>query len=389
MCSRWKPSTPGARMGSEGDPTRGSSASRTAFQLLFAVDILFTVVVNKAIRVHLGSELEAEAIRVLRSIPEIAVTTELELGHQADAVIHSPGMRTPVAVETKARVNGANVHHLIRRAQQVSLPMVVIAREMTDAARELLTAEGIGTFDGLGNVRLALPGLLIRIDGEARPQRARTPSRLSGKAGLVAQALLLDPARAWHITDLSAQAGVSPALAYRVLERLTNDGILTSQGAGPTKTRQLAEPAALLDLWVEEHHEQRLRRPAFILVPAAEEAAVAICDGLAAIGVDYALTGAAAAVRIAPFVTSVPVTDVWIGAAADPEATCELIGAQAVDSGPNVVLMQGRDEAPLVFRAQTHGLWSVNVFRLYLDLRQDPRRGREQADHLRSEVIGF
>lgn len=351
--------------------------------------MLFAVTGNNAVRVNLGSEFEAEAIRVLRSIPDIAVTAELEAGCRADAVIHGPGTHTPVAIETKARVNGANVHQLIRRAQQISLPVIVIAREMTDAARELLTAEGIGTFDGLGNVRLALPGLLMRIDGRARPQRVRTPSRLSGKASLVAQALLLDPTRAWHITDLSARAGVSPALAYRVLGRLTDDGIITSQGAGPAKKRQLAEPAALLDLWAEEHHEQRLRQPAFMLAPAIEEPAAAVCGALAAGGVDYALTGAAAAVRIAPFVTSVPVTEVWIGAAADPVATCELIGAQPVDSGPNVVLMQGRDDAPLAFRAQHHGLWSVNLFRLYLDLRQDPRRGHEQAEHLRSEVIGF
>jgi hypothetical protein len=31
----------------------------------------------------------------------------------------------------------------------------------------------------------------------------------------------------------------------------------------------------------------------------------------------------------------------------------------------------------------------VNRFRLYVDLLDDPRRGREQADNLRREVIGF
>ena len=47
------------------------------------------------------------------------------------------------------------------------------------------------------------------------------------------------------------------------------------------------------------------------------------------------------------------------------------------------------DDTPLAFREKAKGLWVANRFRLYGDLRSDPRRGREQADHLRQEVIGF
>ena len=334
-------------------------------------------------------DLEVEALRVLRDIPEIVVTTELRAEHHADAVVHGAGTQSPVAVEVRARVNGANVHRLIHRSQQLTMPLIVIAHEMTDAARELLTAEGIGAIDGLGNVRLALPGLLMRIDGARRAPRARTPSRLSGKAALIAQALLLEPKRIWHLSELSDRAGASPALAYRVMQRLAEDGIVTASGAGPAKTRRLAEPAALLDLWVEEHHEKHSRHPAFLLAPAAGGPAEAVCRGLGALGTDYALTGAAAAVRVAPFVTSIPVAHVWLDAAADPAETCLRLGAQPVDTGPNVVLLQGRDNAPLAFRTQSDGIWSANVFRLYLDLRQDPRRGLEQAEHLRNELIGF
>jgi len=34
-------------------------------------------------------------------------------------------------------------------------------------------------------------------------------------------------------------------------------------------------------------------------------------------------------------------------------------------------------------------MWTANPFRLFLDLRKAARRGREQADRLRQEVIGF
>jgi hypothetical protein len=65
------------------------------------------------------------------------------------------------------------------------------------------------------------------------------------------------------------------------------------------------------------------------------------------------------------------------------------VGAAPVLDGQNVVFLQGKDDTPLVFREQIDDLWVANRFRLYADLRRDPRRGREQADHLRREVIGF
>ena len=67
----------------------------------------------------------------------------------------------------------------------------------------------------------------------------------------------------------------------------------------------------------------------------------------------------------------------------------DVTDAKPVDEGQNVVFLQATRDAPLAFREQIEDLWVVNRFRLYVDLRGDPRRGREQADHLRSEVIGF
>jgi hypothetical protein len=50
---------------------------------------------------------------------------------------------------------------------------------------------------------------------------------------------------------------------------------------------------------------------------------------------------------------------------------------------------QAPGDAPLAFRTKVDDIWTANPFRLYHDLRQDPQRGREQADRLRKEVIGF
>ena len=345
--------------------------------------------VNKGIQINIGLELEAEVLQIMRGIPGLDVQTGRAPALDADAVIQSAGTQTPIAIEVKARVNAANVHQIIHRARAMSMPMVVIAQDMTEGARTALAAEGIGAVDGLGNVRLELPGLLVRVDGTARRPRTKARAALSGKAGLVAQAMLLDVGRPWHVNELAEHAGVSPALAHRVLQRLVDLEIVASQGTGPSKQRRLVGPPALFDLWVEEHRDRSRRHPAFMLASGSEDLAATVCRGLESAGVGYALTGTAAIARIAPILTSVPVVEVWLEGLADPGAVCAEIGAGEVTSGPNVVLQQERDDVPLAFRTRRDGAWFANVCRLYFDARRDPQRGQEQADHLRREVIGF
>jgi hypothetical protein len=80
---------------------------------------------------------------------------------------------------------------------------------------------------------------------------------------------------------------------------------------------------------------------------------------------------------------------VWVAASAAPEELLDGARADRVGEGQNIVFLQMKNDAPLAFRERTRGLWLANRFRLYADLRRDPRRGQEQADRLRREVIGF
>ena len=345
--------------------------------------------VNNEVEWHLRPDLEAEVFRILRAIPEFTITTGRGHERRSDAVVRHGGLATPITIQVKTRVSSAAAHHIVHQARQLSIPTVVIARKMTDRACEILGAEGIGSIDGLGNIHLNLPGLIMRITGEPRPKRAPPPTRLSGKSSLVVQAMLLDAERPWRVTDLAKRAGVSVGLAHRVLQRLDEEGVVESDGAGPNKTRHLANPAALLDLWAEEHRDRPLRRPAFLLAPTDRNLSDALCDRLETTAIDYALTGGAAVARIAPLVTNVAVAEVWLEATADPSAVCEDLGALEVASGPNVVFLQEPGDAPLAFRTRDNGVWTTNRFRLFLDLRRDPKRGRKQADYLRREIIGF
>jgi hypothetical protein len=67
----------------------------------------------------------------------------------------------------------------------------------------------------------------------------------------------------------------------------------------------------------------------------------------------------------------------------------EVVGAEIVDEGHNMLLKQAGQGTPLVLHATTEKVSTVNPIRLYLDLHRDPRSGRAQADRLREEVMGF
>lgn len=176
---------------------------------------------------------------------------------------------------------------------------------------------------------------------------------------------------------------------HRVLVRLEKENLVASEGAGTRRYRYVTDPTALLDLWAEEDGYRPERTRAFVLAQGPRQLTQQVGENLAARGLDYAVTGAAAASFIAPFLTAVPVAEVWVTARAAPGRLPDAAGGEPADVGYNVVFWQAKDDTPLVFRDQAAGLWLANRFRLYADLRHDPRRGQEQAAHLRREVIGF
>ncbi|HET9896603.1 MAG TPA: hypothetical protein VFQ44_16870 [Streptosporangiaceae bacterium] len=174
-----------------------------------------------------------------------------------------------------------------------------------------------------------------------------------------------------------------------MLVRLEEERLVASEGAGSRRLRHVTDPGALLDLWAEEDSYRPEWTRAFVLAQGAHRLSVEVGRNLSSCGLDYALTGAAAASIVAPFATAVPVTELWVTARAAPAMLAELAGGEPADSGYNVTLWQARDDTPLVFRDHVDGLWLANRFRLYVDLRHDSRRGPKEAAHLRREVIGF
>jgi hypothetical protein len=268
-----------------------------------------------------------------------------------------------------------------------------VAEATTAEARDILERHGVAVVDGLGNAHVELPGLVLHTEGRRRRGdggRARPHARLAGKAGVAAQALLLDPGRDWKVQDLAGEGGLSLGLAHRVLARLEHEGLVAAEGAGPRRVRHVVDPTALLDLWAEENTDRGARRVrAYRLARDPRQLAGAVSASLGAAGIEHAVTGVAAAALVAPFVTAIPVSEIWVDSVVSLDDAVAASGAEAVDTGSNLVFVQGNGDEPLAFRREVEGAWIVNPVRLFYDLRRDPRRGREQAEKLRQEVIGF
>lgn len=345
-----------------------------------------------------GGEVTREVQRILRDVPGVQVLVESTLpdSRRPDLVIRAGDVTHVVEIKTQRQTNAASAHQLAEYARQLpgEVHLLLIAQSTTEEARRILEGEGVAVIDGLGNIRVKLPGMFLWTEGRKPPKAAgpagQPPARLTGRAGVAAQALLADPGRKWRVNDLAAEAQISSALAHRVLTRLERENLVAAEGAGPHRVRHITNPAALLDLWAEEMRDRRVKEiRAFRLARNPRDQVGAVDKALNNAQIDHAVTGAAAAAQLAPFITAIPVTHVWVTETIPLEVAVNAVGAEQVTEGHNLLLRQVVGDEALAFRKRVDDIWLANPFRIFLDLHRDPRRGREQADRLREEVIGF
>ena len=318
----------------------------------------------------------AQANRILRGLP---VSSDL-------FVRRSDG--STYVVEYKRQIGAAEAWQLTRLAE-LGQPVLAVTESSTGPARQILADHGISVVDALGNARINLPDLHIWRD-VATKKEPRRRTRLTGKAGLVAEVLLLSGPRRWNLKELAESAGVSTSLAFRVIDRLEDLSVVRTDGRGPQRHRVVANRPALLQLVAEEDQtepSERLR--AFRLARTPDELIRSTAEGLARQQLSYALTGAAAAHLVAPFVSALPVAEFWLSAESDPKSAAAGIGAEVVEDGHNIVLQRAKTDHALAFRREKSDVWLVNPVRLYTELMRDPRRGAEQAQHVRHAELGF
>jgi len=137
--------------------------------------------------------------------------------------------------------------------------------------------------------------------------------RLTGKAGVAVQALLLAPERLWGVHDLATKPEYPWVWPIASSTGSNAKNVVAAEGVGPKRVRRVSGRTALLDLWAEEMRDRGAKQiRAFRLARDPRTLTAALSHALTDAGVEHAVTGAAAAAALAPFVTAIPVMELWV-----------------------------------------------------------------------------
>lgn len=271
-------------------------------------------------------------------------------------------------------------------------PVALVAAHFTTGALELLQRERVNYLDDCRFVfRSDVPFVAIdrhRPCGQAQ-KTAREPS-LGGRIGIAVQEMLLGDVEWWGVTELADEAKVAPGTAQAALKRLEALDLVDVQGSGPNKRRRLRDRGAVLDAWTPHARRERHRLMAtFVLSQGPIDLAGQVSRRLADGRIAHAVTGACAALLVAPHVTDVRTCEVWVDRAASESLVAGALGAESVERGGNVIVMRAKTDAPLFALREAKDTVIANPLRLYADLLEDPRRGEEQATFLRETALGI
>ncbi len=273
----------------------------------------------------------------------------------------------------------------IRRNLPAAYP-VAVAEYIGPQSASLLRRNGFGYLDLSGNCYLAFENVLIEKEGKpnVRPSTRPLKSLFARRATRVVRVLLAEAHHIWRLEELARAAEVSLGHAHNVIKRLEE---LAWVVRGEHQRIHLAKPADVLEAWCESYSylqnvvatyfsPERITRRLM-----AEIARLALAEGRR-----YAFTLHSGAALVAPNIRF-PVIHCYLEGALDPFARA--LGLRPGEGEGNVHLLTPYDQGVFFGRLEKGGLSVVCLPQLYADLYRFERRGREQAEYLRREAMGY
>jgi hypothetical protein len=163
----------------------------------------------------------------LREVLQALTRAEVPASIRDDGMLVVDGVAVPVETRHLAVVTRATARGLDRPPDGVL--GIVVADRISEDARRDLASSGWGWLDRRGHVRLWTSGL--RFTSPIEPLRADAPSeRFSSvfpPVGIeVAMAMLVEPDRAWTVTELAAQLGRSAGGVSERVRALRHAGLV-------------------------------------------------------------------------------------------------------------------------------------------------------------------
>ena len=274
----------------------------------------------------------------------------------------------------------------IRRETEQVYPLAAAVYIGPQSAR-ILKNNGLGYIDLSGNCSIAFGNVLIEKDGKrnVRPSTRPLRSLFAPRATRVVRVLLTEPGRAWRLEELAKAAGVSLGHSHNVVKHLAD---LAWVERDDRQRIRLMKPADLLESWCESY-TYRENELASYVVPEkptrrfmAEVARVATAEARR-----YAFTLNAGLSLVAPHLR-LPAVHCYLEG--DPTAVATALGLRpATQTDGTLHLLLPYDPGVFYGILEKSGLKVTSLPQLYADLAGYERRGRELAEHLRREAMGY
>jgi hypothetical protein len=204
-------------------------------------------------------------------------------------------------------------------------------------------------------------------------------------ASRVIRCFLAEPKREWNILGLSKVSGVSYGHAHKLVNTLIKLGFCRKVSLARIV---VANPAELLSRWAS-YYDFSLQNEvvAYHSLDVNLDYFVKRLSAIRSRDLRYAVTLHAGAALVAPYVRP---ANVHLYVESEKLGEWErLLGLHLTELGGNVFLVKPYDEGVFYKVQEVRGARVVSNVQLYVDLYNYPARGREAAEHLRKEAIGF
>jgi hypothetical protein len=191
----------------------------------------------------------------------------------------------------------------------------------------------------------------------------------------IIRVLLVDYPKRWALRDLSRAARVSVGQASKVSNALIRERLALR--ASPRADLILMEPSSLLRRWAAVNNFTAHTR--FLDYYSSENDVSKFLEKLKnARGPDYALTGLAGALLVAPFVRPTNV-HVYVNTEEDARKLAGSLGLMPVEGSGNVKFALAKSGGVFYGARAVDGVRVVSDVQLYVDLLNYPARGEEAA----------
>jgi hypothetical protein len=247
--------------------------------------------------------------------------------------------------------------------------------------------------DETGWARVLLEsGLVIVREPAAIEQRQVVEDRWTNSMLTAVEAVLAGVGPT--VEAVEAATGMSRGASANALSRLERRGLLERPmpKRGPNASRRIVDVDSLVDQYTEAAREFRKRQTVVrvhrLWADPLDVLEIEIGPALTAMGVTWAVTGAAASTLLAPYLSDVTIVELYVDHSllVARDRLASVLGGRVVEKGHRIEVR----ELPTAMSARGPKIGGVQVAlpaRVYADLIASGGRAAEAANHLR-EVRG-